>query len=75
MSINDINSMNSLIARVHVDMGKYSENPTLAIYENTDVHALLTDFINEWELPIMIYNKIYEKISQELENHHYRLIN
>lgn len=61
--------MNSLLARVHVDMGKYQNNPTLAIYECTDIQAMLLDFIQKWKLPPSAYDQISLKIASELQNH------
>ena len=61
--------MNSLIARVHIDVGKFQDNPTLSIYENTDVHTLISNFIEEWELPIIIHEQILDKIILELNTH------
>jgi uncharacterized lipoprotein len=61
--------MSSLIARVRVEMGKQEHNPTLMIYQDTDIPSLVTDFVEAWEMPNAIYDKIYLEVVGELRKH------
>jgi hypothetical protein len=61
--------MNSLIARVHVEMGRQEHNPVLLIYQQTDIEALVEEFVRDWNMPDAVYDKIYLEVVGELRRH------